>query len=125
MVGRCAIPKAFWEQKQRAPIYFYELSRERRIERLVEDYGDLPREPLRQSFEDISKRLGGRRTELALEALDAGDLRPACREALKYYDKAYRYHMGKRDAPRVDVDIDRFASMQAIAAALIDAAESS
>ncbi len=124
MVGRCAIAKTFWEQKQRAPIYFYELSRERRIERLVADYGDLPEEPLREAFEDISKRLGGRRTELALEALDEGDLEPACREALKYYDKAYRYHIEKRDAPRIDVDVDDDASMEAIAQALIDAAES-
>ncbi|MGM0558386.1 MAG: tRNA 2-selenouridine(34) synthase MnmH [Myxococcota bacterium] len=124
MVGRCAIPDAFWDQKQRAPIYFYELSQERRIARLVADYGDLPGEPLRSAFEDISKRLGGRRTELALEALDAGDLEPACREALKYYDKAYRYHMEKRTAPRIEVDVDDDATMAEIAQALIDEASS-
>ena len=122
MVGRCAIPEPFWDQKQDATVMYYELSRERRIQRLVDDYGDLPEEPLRQGFEDISKRLGGRRTKLALEALEAGDLQPACREALAYYDKAYRYHMEKREAPIVEVDVEPDASMSEIARALIGAA---
>jgi tRNA 2-selenouridine synthase len=120
MVGRCAIPQPFWAQKQRATVVFYELPRERRVARLVEDYGELPDEPLRQAFEDISKRLGGRRARLALEALDDGDLEPACREALAYYDKAYRYHLDKRDAPMIDVDVAPDASIATIARALID-----
>lgn len=123
LVGRCAIPVPLWEQKQRAPLFFYERARESRVERLVEDYGRFPRQALRVGFEKIRKRLGGRRTELALDALDAGDLRPACREALNYYDKAYRHHIGCRDSKRVDVDVSPEASLARVAEAMIDAAD--
>jgi tRNA 2-selenouridine synthase len=69
---------------------------ERRVDVLLDIYGDLPAEGLAESFRRITKRLGSERTADALEALQSGDLREAARIALSYYDKTYDYGLSKR-----------------------------
>jgi tRNA 2-selenouridine synthase len=45
----------------------------------------------------IAKRLGGLTLTEALEALDAGNLAKVAEISLKYYDKAYRFSLEKRN----------------------------
>jgi tRNA 2-selenouridine synthase len=99
MVGRCRVPVAFFEQKKVAPLVCLEMPDEARLERLVEEYGEHPEDELVEAFERIKKRLGGKRFQIALEAIEEGDLRTACHEALRYYDKAYGYGLDERDGP--------------------------
>ncbi len=99
LVGRCCVPESLHQQKQRAPVVILEVSHDDRLDRLVEEYGEHPLEELLESFENIKKRLGGRRFQVALDALQSGDLRIAGQEALAYYDKSYSYGLDKRDGP--------------------------
>jgi tRNA 2-selenouridine synthase len=99
MVGRCRVPVAFFEQKKVAPLVCLEVPRKTRLERLVEEYGEHPSEQLIEAFERIKKRLGGERFRTAIDAIEVGNLEPACHEALRYYDKAYGYGLEQRDGP--------------------------
>ncbi len=97
MVGRCCIPKGFFSQMRASPVIVVDVPRARRVDHLVEVYGDAEVEVLQQRFEKISKRLGLERTKLAHQALGRGDIGDAANIALDYYDKAYDYGLSKRD----------------------------
>jgi tRNA 2-selenouridine synthase len=99
MVGRCRVPVPLFEQKKDAPMICLEVPRPQRLERLVDEYGAHPVDELIEAFERIKKRLGAERFQIALEAIESGDLEPACHEALRYYDKAYSYGIEERDGP--------------------------
>ena len=62
---------------------------QRRVEHLIEVYGELPHEQLADSVERIKKRLGGQHVTEAIDALERGDLKTTTEIVLKYYDKTY------------------------------------
>jgi len=77
----------------------YDLERERRLDRLVHEYGCFDRELLAHSVRKIEKRLGGDRTKEALQALDDEDYRKVADITLQYYDKSYAKSLGRREPP--------------------------
>jgi len=89
VIGRVFLPQSVWDQMSDAPAIMVEVDRKRRVEFLVEEYGDLPADELAQAIEKIKKRLGGARLTAALAALDRGDPHTFAELALEYYDKAY------------------------------------
>jgi tRNA 2-selenouridine synthase len=95
-----------------APLVMFELEKERRLDRLVHEYGDFARDSLAQSVRRIEKRLGGARTRQALEALEAGDYRAVAQIALQYYDKGYAKSLGKRNAPVLTLRADEDDPLQ-------------
>jgi len=101
MIGRLALPEAMWRQKCGAPLAFIEVALERRVDRLVKEYGEHDPVDLVASFEAIRKRLGHERTDQALRAIDEGDLSTACQEALAYYDRCYQYGLERRNESTV------------------------
>lgn len=101
LIGHVFIPESFWHLMKSAPILSIEVPIERRIERIVADYGGFSKEELRRATDQIKKRLGGKAHQEALEAIEEGDLKRAVALLLGYYDKAYRlstekYKMGER-----------------------------
>lgn len=97
-IGWRVIPAPLWEQMRHTPVYFLDMPVERRVERLVADYGDASPDQLAACVSRLSKRVGGQNTQQALEALAAGDL-ATCTDILlrRYYDKAYLHGLSKRD----------------------------
>lgn len=95
-IGSLAIPDGLWSQMQSAPIVAVEIPLERRIERLVAEYGQFPTEQLAACLRAIRERLGAERYRRAQEALASGDLATVARIALEHYDKAYRHSLRKR-----------------------------
>jgi tRNA 2-selenouridine synthase len=89
VIGKVFLPQPVWDQMSDAPAIMVEVDRQRRVEFLVEEYGDLPPDELARAIGKIRKRLGGARLEEALTALDRGDLHTFAELALEYYDKAY------------------------------------
>ncbi|WP_114437041.1 tRNA 2-selenouridine(34) synthase MnmH [Marinilabilia salmonicolor] len=98
-IGRVYIPDQLFELLMQAPLVMYDIDRKLRVDRLVRDYGCFDKELLQESVLKIQKRLGGQRTNEALEALDAGDYRSVADLTLQYYDKGYAKSLAKRNEP--------------------------
>ena len=95
-IGKIYIPKPLWEQMRKAPLAVVEMSTERRLRQLEEDYAEAPIGELYESLEKIKKRLGGQHVKAAREALEAQDYKEAARIALNYYDRAYDRGLEKK-----------------------------
>lgn len=101
MVGRVKIPEPFFQQMRDAILFFAEMPREERAERLVMDYGKYPKEQLAEATKRIEKRLGPQHCKAALAALAADDLFTVAMITLTYYDKTYLRGASLRDPARV------------------------
>lgn len=122
-IGRISVPEGMYRQMRTAPVLRVYVPREVRVERLCGDYGAVPPEKLCRAVQAISKRLGGERTRLALQAIADGDYATATHAVLDYYDKTYLYGLSKRD-PESIIDLDPTPeSPCATAGALIERAE--
>ncbi|MCE1197393.1 MAG: tRNA 2-selenouridine(34) synthase MnmH [Marinilabiliales bacterium] len=99
MIGKVTIPMELFQQMNRCPAIRLDTPRELRMERLIRDYACFPKEALQVSLEKISRRMGGKATQDALEALLDGDFRTVADLTLIYYDKTYAFSMTRRESP--------------------------
>lgn len=121
-IGRVSIPEGLYKQMRSAPLVRVHVSREARVERLCSDYGTVAPEKLAEAVTNISKRLGGEKTRIALQAIASGDYASATHAILDYYDKTYLFGISKRN-PTCIIDLDPTpAQPGAIASALSDIA---
>lgn len=104
MIGRCKIPEPFFDRMRASVLFFADMPREERADRLVADYGSYPKAQLAEAIKRIEKRLGPQHCKAALLALEAGDLRTVALLTLVYYDKAYGRSTDERD-PRLTTRI--------------------
>ena len=111
-VGRCRIPKAFFDQMQNAPVLEIQRSLNERVDQLVGVYGHQGMDALAEATRRISRRLGPQRTTQALNAIAAGDWATACRATLDYYDRCYDHEL-ERSPQRRSVDISGLSIEQA------------
>lgn len=96
VIGNISIPNELWNKMRESQVIFLEASVEKRVNNILEDYGNYSQENLINSINKISKKLGGLDTKLAIEAVNQNDLKTACEILLKYYDKLYLYSLNKR-----------------------------
>ncbi len=94
-LGRCRVPQAFFKQMKEAPLIETIRSKEERISRLVEVYGDQDGQDLKEATLRITRRLGPQRTAKALEAISQKEWRNACNAILDYYDRCYEHQLSK------------------------------
>jgi tRNA 2-selenouridine synthase len=118
-VGTCRIPDELFLQMDAAPAVEVVRSLDERLDLLVEIYGAADTDGLVAATQRIRKRLGGDRTQTAIQHIQAGDLRAACGIILDYYDRTYRYDLQRRGRAIPQVDIAGL-SPQASARVLID-----
>lgn len=104
-VGTCRIPDELFAQMEAAPAVEVVRSTDERLDLLVEIYGEASTEELVAATERIRKRLGGDRTQTAVQRIQAGRLREACTIILDYYDRAYRHDLERRprNIPQIDI----------------------
>ncbi|OIN57738.1 tRNA 2-selenouridine(34) synthase MnmH [Arsenicibacter rosenii] len=90
-IGTCFIPYPLWLQMQAAPTVVVEVPRHERIARLVREYSGEGIEPaaLIEATRRIQKRLGGKATQEAIDAITTRDYATVADIALSYYDKSY------------------------------------
>jgi tRNA 2-selenouridine synthase len=98
-IGLCRIPQEIVEQMMRSPIVEVIRSREERVQLLVEIYGKATLHELIKATKRIQKRLGGVRTQQAIEFIQQRNLAEACQIILDYYDRTYAYDLQKRNVP--------------------------
>ncbi|QJW91593.1 tRNA 2-selenouridine(34) synthase MnmH [Spirosoma taeanense] len=100
-VGSCFIPMPLWQQMRAAPVAFIDVSKTVRIQRLVADYTGIDHGLLVEATQRIQKRLGGKVTKDALDALNRHDYATVADLTLDYYDKAYLHGLSQRDPASV------------------------
>ena len=64
---------------------------------MVETYGKLDKEALKDAISRIQKKLGGLETKLATEYLEKNDYHASFEILLKYYDKLYLKSLKTRE----------------------------
>ncbi|MXW12008.1 MAG: tRNA 2-selenouridine(34) synthase MnmH [Synechococcus sp. SB0668_bin_13] len=104
-VGRCRIPSELFHQMQQAPLVELQRPEQERLDHLLATYGPMPRQGLMEATRRIGKRLGPQRTQQAVEAIAAGNLRRACQVILDYYDRTYAHGLAR--SPHTPVPLVR------------------
>ncbi|WP_423129110.1 tRNA 2-selenouridine(34) synthase MnmH [Gaoshiqia sp. Z1-71] len=100
-IGCVKIPISLFNQMREQTVFFLDIPRAKRIDLLVEEYGNCPPAQLACSVERISKRLGGLATKEAIRYLEDGNYREVVQRTLHYYDKSYLKGIGMRDPSKV------------------------
>ena len=100
-MGKVRIPKPLFEQIRAAKVFKLEMSKEHRIQRLVNEYTDFDKQLINTSIQNISRRLGGLATQQALDAVGKDDFFTAIDIVLSYYDKTYTYGLSKREGQTI------------------------
>lgn len=95
-IGKIFLPPDFWKTMHNSPMVQMDVSKEIRVQRLVNEYGSADREIFLTIMQKITKRLGGQNFNLAKERLLAGDMAATIEILLTYYDKAYLQSIEKR-----------------------------
>jgi len=90
-IGRCYLPQSLWEAMNRSPSVKLKMDRDIRVQRLVVDYGSVPKEDLEVSLEKIRQGIGGNRVKESLEFLKQNDMSSVAALLLEYYDKSYAF----------------------------------
>lgn len=88
-IGQVYLLDGFWEVFKQSPLLQLQVPKANRIERLVADYAQFPKQHLIEAFQRIEKRLGGQHLKTALSALAMDDFETAAAIGLQYYDKSY------------------------------------
>ncbi len=101
MIGRVKIPDDLFKQMRSSTVIKIEVSKDNRINRLIKDYADFSKIDLINSITNISRRLGGLNTKMAIEAINKNDYYKATNIILDYYDKTYAYGLSKREGQTV------------------------
>ncbi|MEM9671986.1 MAG: tRNA 2-selenouridine(34) synthase MnmH [Bacteroidota bacterium] len=95
-IGGVQLPYEFWEHMKQAPVIVVDMPRSLRIKRLVREYGNLNPTQLAQAIQTIERRLGGRRMQQALTALEENRLADVADLLLEYYDRSYQRNLERK-----------------------------
>lgn len=99
-IGTVNIPQNMWNHMRRCEIIFLDIPFAARLDYLVNTYGTLDWNALRDAILRIQKRLGGLETKTAVAALEEKDFHGCFDVLLKYYDKQYRKGLENREEPK-------------------------
>jgi tRNA 2-selenouridine synthase len=120
-IGKIFLPEDFWLTMCKSPIVKMDVSKEIRVQRLVNEYGQADRDEFLSIMKKVEKKLGGQHFKTAKEKLLLGDMTSTIEILLTYYDKAYFDSIQKRKE-RVKLkalwdgkDPDQFASQLVMA----------
>ncbi|MEO0350624.1 MAG: tRNA 2-selenouridine(34) synthase MnmH [Cyanobacteria bacterium P01_A01_bin.15] len=112
-VGKCRVPDEIMEQMAAAKALEILRSEAERLEILVGIYGQAEPKDLVEATERLRKRLGGQRTQKAVEHIKRGELTTAAAIILTYYDRAYRHDLLRRGQHIPTVTVSGMSPLQA------------
>lgn len=98
-IGTVHMPEPLYAALRNAPIVRLHRTIDERIDEIERIYGEASPERLKAAFHRIADKLGGLAVKEACAAIDAGDLRPAIRIGLHYYDKLYAHTVERHGRP--------------------------
>lgn len=118
-LGRVVVPSRFVKQIRRSPAVFLDVCKQRRLDNLLVEYGDLDSGGLVEATRGIQKRLGGQNVIDAINAIESGDMRTAADITLSYYDRSYRKAMdGLPRETTLEFSTDGLEDQQVVAEAI-------
>ena len=100
-IGSAKLPLELWETMKDRPLVGIDVPQAERVRRLVDEYGMLDTTELERAILTIQKRLGGQRTQRALDDLSKGRLADVAQALLTYYDKSYERTLRKNHRGKV------------------------
>ena len=100
-IGKCLVPRLFWDQMQTAALFDLQVPAETRVAALVQEYGHLDKEFLISCTQRIRKRLGTEQTKHAIAAIREDNMAEFIRLVLVYYDKTYRRALDGRIGKKI------------------------
>lgn len=112
-VGRCCVPDEIMDQMEAAKTLEVIRSEAERLTLLVDVYGRADPDELVAATERLQKRLGGLRTQKAVQHIKSGELEPAASIILTYYDRAYRHDLVRRGKQIPTLDVSGMSVLQA------------
>lgn len=95
-IGKVILPEAIWQNMNRSHLVELVVSKDNRIERLVEEYGQADPEQFIACMEKIGKKLGGQHLKEARTRYIAGDMHGCIEILLTYYDKTYGVGLSRK-----------------------------
>ncbi|TVQ15770.1 MAG: tRNA 2-selenouridine(34) synthase MnmH [Bacteroidetes bacterium] len=95
-IGRVNVPEPLYQQMQKARTICIDIPKSMRIERLILDYAQHPKEMLIESITRIGRRIGGQHLKTAVAAIDKEDFAAAIDIVLSYYDKTYEFDLERK-----------------------------
>ncbi len=90
-IGAIIIPEAVWSQMKNAASFLLECPFEKRINRILREYGELSSDFLLNALDEIVDHLGSERHEKVKKFILEGELKEASLILLEYYDKKYEH----------------------------------
>lgn len=98
-IGSCTIPQGIYENMDTSPLLWVEVPFEKRLERLVQNYGCFPKMWLIEKTTKLTKKLGQEKTNHITSAIQESRLEDAARLLLEYYDQAYLHSRSLHPRP--------------------------
>lgn len=112
-VGRCRVPDETMHQMEAAKTLEVVRSETERLTLLVDIYGQADPDELVAATERLQKRLGGLRTQTAVQHIKSGELAAAATIILTYYDRTYRHDLVRRGKQIPTLDVSEMSVLQA------------
>ncbi|MEA3480157.1 MAG: tRNA 2-selenouridine(34) synthase MnmH [Bacteroidota bacterium] len=101
-IGNITLPLAVFEQMKQSPVTMMDMPFDQRVARLVTEYGSFHSDILKTLITQITQRLGHENAGKAKTALDERNIQRSIEIVLRYYDKAYRLQLAKRQRETVE-----------------------
>ena len=111
-IGAIVLPPKIFELIRNSPVVELQMDLSQRVKRILAEYGQFPAEALIENTSKLFKRLGGLRTQQAIEALTEGNKELWIEYVLHYYDHSYGYasHSRKNATQTIDILESEFPS---------------
>ncbi len=96
-IGNNCLSEALWNQMREAEFCEISLPDNIRLKRIINEYGNLPKDLLMERTSSLKKRLGDKHLKEILQYLSEGNITAWAAALLQYYDKNYRFGQSKRE----------------------------
>lgn len=96
-IGINCLSESLWNQMREAEFYELVVPYQFRLNRIIEEYGTLPKDSLTDRTASLKKRLGDKYLKEILQYLAEGNIQAWASALLQYYDKNYQYGQSKRE----------------------------
>jgi len=96
-IGLVNIPNDLWNTMRQSSLYFLDIPFEKRLEHVIQEYGQLDKQRIIDAIGRIREKLGGLNAKNAIQLLEDGDIAGSFHILLKYYDKFYLKALHNRE----------------------------
>lgn len=96
-IGTVNIPSELWATMRKSPVCFLDIPFEKRLEHIVEEYGQLDREAVVAAIGRITKKLGHLQAQQAIDFFRENNTAESFSILLRYYDKLYAKSLQNRE----------------------------